>query len=296
MEIRQVRYFVEFAATGSFSEAARRLFITQPAISRQVKLLEDELETPLLRREGNAVTLTPEGEIFYDEAKDLLEHFERVVRRVRTLRGETLRIGYVSSLVAALMPRALARFRTQSKGMRVELLDCTPAEACEAALRREVEVVIVPGGLEDRLRGWDLIEIWRQEAVLVMRRGHALAKRRRIDPGLLDGEGLLGLGRAAYPEYAPRLRAILKPFNVRPKLVSQTADGIPTLFADLVAVDGLAVLSAGIRDLLPPGLVARGFDPPMIGPSIFAGIPAARPGTQAQAFVKLLQEEGAMLG
>ncbi|MGA8482192.1 MAG: LysR family transcriptional regulator [Chthoniobacterales bacterium] len=86
MEIRQVRYFMEVAAGGSFNQAAARLHLTQPAVSRQIKALEEELGVVLLARGKRSVALTQEGEIFYEEAQDLLAHIDRVVRRVQCRR------------------------------------------------------------------------------------------------------------------------------------------------------------------------------------------------------------------
>jgi DNA-binding transcriptional LysR family regulator len=64
MEIRQVRYFMEVAAGGSFNQAAARLHLTQPAVSRQIKALEEELGVVLLARGKRSVALTQEGENF----------------------------------------------------------------------------------------------------------------------------------------------------------------------------------------------------------------------------------------
>jgi len=72
VELRHLRYFVAVAAHGSFNRAAGVLHLTQPALSRQVKDLEDELGVRLLARGKNAVTLTEAGELFYEDARDLL--------------------------------------------------------------------------------------------------------------------------------------------------------------------------------------------------------------------------------
>ena len=69
MEIRQVRYFMEVAAGGSFNQAAARLHLTQPAVSRQIKALEEELGVVLLARGKRSVALTQEGEIFMRRRK-----------------------------------------------------------------------------------------------------------------------------------------------------------------------------------------------------------------------------------
>src|SRR5215211_1056028 len=72
VELRHLRYFAAVAAHGSFNRAANNLHLTQPALSRQVKDLEEELGVALFVRGKNAVKLTAAGELFYEEARDLL--------------------------------------------------------------------------------------------------------------------------------------------------------------------------------------------------------------------------------
>src|SRR4051794_26908742 len=99
MELRHLRYFAAVAAHGSFNRAAGTLHLTQPALSRQVKDLEDELGVRLLARGKNAVTLTEAGEIFYEDARDLLVRADKAMHRVRGEgRNEVLRVGYAPSL------------------------------------------------------------------------------------------------------------------------------------------------------------------------------------------------------
>ena len=81
MELRHLRYFASVAAYGSFNRAAATLHLTQPALSRQVKDLEDELGVRLLVRGKNAVTLTDAGEVFYEEARDLLGEPDQAIQR-----------------------------------------------------------------------------------------------------------------------------------------------------------------------------------------------------------------------
>ena len=129
MELRHLRYFAAVAAHGSFSRAANNLHLTQPALSRQVKDLEDELGVPLLTRGTNAVTLTDAGELFYEEARDLLARADQAVQRVRGEgRNESLRVGYGPSLTSGIMPRAIEQFQTAVPRVRLELEDLTPRE------------------------------------------------------------------------------------------------------------------------------------------------------------------------
>ncbi len=72
MELRHLRYFTAVAAHGTFRRAAAILHLTQPALSRQVRDLEDELGVELLKRGQNSTTLTDAGELFYEEAREVL--------------------------------------------------------------------------------------------------------------------------------------------------------------------------------------------------------------------------------
>jgi DNA-binding transcriptional LysR family regulator len=109
MELRHLRYFAAVAAHGSFSRAAKQLHLTQPALSRQVKSLEDEIGVALIVRGQNTISLTSAGEDFYEEAKDILARVDVAVRRIKTRpQEETLRIGYVHSLTAGIMPTVIA--------------------------------------------------------------------------------------------------------------------------------------------------------------------------------------------
>ena len=121
MELRHLRYFAAVAAHGSFSRAANQLHLTQPALSRQVKSLEDEIGVALIVRGQNTISLTSAGEDFYEEAKDILARVDVAIRRIKTRpQGEKLRIGYVHSLTAGIMPRVVERFQSYKVTTQVE--------------------------------------------------------------------------------------------------------------------------------------------------------------------------------
>ncbi|RYD52551.1 MAG: LysR family transcriptional regulator, partial [Verrucomicrobiaceae bacterium] len=134
MELRHRRYFVAVAAHGSFSRAAELLHITQPPLSRQVKDLEEELGVPLFVRGPNSLKLTEAGEIFYEEAREVLARADQAVRRVRgECPQETLRVGYAPSMIAGIMSAVLARFKSAAPRVRIELADLSSREINDLA-------------------------------------------------------------------------------------------------------------------------------------------------------------------
>src|ERR1044071_7544919 len=83
MELRHLRYFVAVADELNFTRAARKLYVAQPALSRQIRQLEDELGVKLLERNHHAVELTRTGRDFLTEARALLQHSEQAIRAAR---------------------------------------------------------------------------------------------------------------------------------------------------------------------------------------------------------------------
>jgi DNA-binding transcriptional LysR family regulator len=292
MELRHLRYFAAVAAHGSFSRAAQNLHLTQPALSRQVKDLEEELGVPLLVRGNNAVTLTEAGEVFYEEARDLLARADQAIQRVRgEARHEILRVGYGPSLTSGIMPRALERFQATVPRVRIELEDLSPREMSEKAAAAQLDLVIVPASVEGSIKGFQWSELRRMSLVLVMAQTHPLAKLAKIPPKRLNGLPLHGLGRANFPDYVPRMRALLKPFGVTPDFTVLVNDGVTTMFAGLEATNGATILADGVISVLPRSLVMRSFSPALPDVVILAGRPAARPNAHAETFAKLLREE-----
>src|ERR1043166_7365024 len=105
MELRHLRYFVAVAEELNFTRASRRLRVAQPALSRQIKQLEEELGAPLLTRNHREVRLTEAGAAFYTKAAALLEHAADAMESVRGGRREQpLRIGYVWGLFHSVVP------------------------------------------------------------------------------------------------------------------------------------------------------------------------------------------------
>ncbi len=292
MELRHLRYFAAVAAHGSFSRAAHNLHLTQPALSRQVKDLEEELGVPLLVRGTNAITLTEAGEIFYEEARDLLARADQAVQRVRgEARHEILRVGYGPSLTSGIMPRALERFQAAVPRVRLELEDLSPREMKEKALAGQLDLVIVPDSAENSIKGFQWTELRRMAVVLVMSRAHPLAKLGKIPPKRLIGLPLHGLGRVNFPDYVPKIRAVLKPFGVVPNFTVLENDGVTTMFAGLEATQGATILADGVVSVLPRSLLMRSFSPALPDVVILAGLPADRPNVHAGTFAKLLRDE-----
>ena len=192
MNFAQLRTFVETVRRRSFSEAARALGVSQPAVSRQIQKLEAELGVRLLAREEEPVGPTPAGwELFAFAERSLSEHEEllrRLAAQARTVSG-VLRIAASTTPGEFLVPRLLAEFtaRHAAVGAQVAIMDT--AEVIERLLDHQYEIGFT-GALEDRPRlAW--LKLAEDEIVLAVPAGHPFAGRETIELGELAGEKLI---------------------------------------------------------------------------------------------------------
>ena len=110
MQIQQLRYFITLVEKHSFTEAASECFITQSALSQQIKALEKELEVTLLNRNGRTFTISPAGRLLYERSLSLVKEIDdlsKQVQRVYHNLGSTLRLGLLSSMDNKELPEKL---------------------------------------------------------------------------------------------------------------------------------------------------------------------------------------------
>lgn len=126
MDLRQLEYFVAIADAGTFQAAARRLHMTQPPLSTQIRLLEEEVGTPLFLRGPRQVTLTGAGKLLYSRASTLLELQKNTVQELLDYtegNKGVLRFGIASSANGELLTRMILPFSRKYPGIRFELTE-----------------------------------------------------------------------------------------------------------------------------------------------------------------------------
>jgi DNA-binding transcriptional LysR family regulator len=145
--------FYAVASHLSFSKAAEVLCISQPAVSKQIKKLEAEMEVPLFQRKGNAVFLTPHGEkmLFYlREAKHIQKRMESdmdIVKSQLTAKGE-LRIGASTTLSLYVLPKVLSSFRKKWPLVKITLINRNTENILKALTNEEIDLAVVEDKLE----------------------------------------------------------------------------------------------------------------------------------------------------
>jgi DNA-binding transcriptional LysR family regulator len=131
MELRQLRYFLAVVEDLHFTRAAERLHVAQPALSLQIRQLEEELGVQLLERLKHRVLVTPAGEAFARRARQVLEQTALAASdAIQIGRGEagTVSLGFVSSAVFSLLPRILRSIRDSQPSVNLDLRELDPTE------------------------------------------------------------------------------------------------------------------------------------------------------------------------
>jgi DNA-binding transcriptional LysR family regulator len=181
MDVTALRYFVEVARQQGFTRAGETLHVTQPAISKMVRALEEELGTPLLLRERRRVTLTDAGRVVLERAVgilDALRSIEEEVTELSQLRRGRLRIGFPPIVGVAFLPPLLAEFHTAHPGIALELREEGSHHLEALVLDRQLDVAAVVLPTDEKAFG--TLPFMRDALSAVLHPSHPLARRRSL--------------------------------------------------------------------------------------------------------------------
>lgn len=224
MELRHLRYFVATAQLEHFGRAAERLAIVQPALSKQIRELEDEIGTPLFERLPRGVRLTAAGRAFLHEATTLLTQVEQAAQRARDVgQGKTgrLRVGFVDTTIYhPALPRIIHDFRRQFPAVQLDLVQ-QPSLVQGDLLRADaIDIGFVyhrPAGLP-QLASHLLVT---EKIVLAAPATHRFATRRRVRLAELRDESFVWIPRALSPPFYDQVLGACQRQGFVPRIVQE---------------------------------------------------------------------------
>lgn len=206
MEFRHLRYFVVLADELHFGRAAKRLHISQPPLSFNIKQLEASLGVELFKRNSHVVRLTPAGEAFRQSAQRVLTEASAATLQAREVAaGVTtrVRIGFVGSMLFRGLPERLSQFQAEHPQVQIELIELNSAEQLEALNRGTLDIGFVH---TDRIAGELQHALYMSEPfVCCLPAGHAAARSKTLKAQDLKGEPLVLFSRGASPDYYERV-------------------------------------------------------------------------------------------
>jgi DNA-binding transcriptional LysR family regulator len=182
MNLQQLRYFLAAAEHGSFTAAARSLYVAQPSLSEQVRQLEAELGVDLFARVGRGIALTEAGRAFRPEAERVLAGVQQArdtVRGVRELRGGTLSFGMFGTASDYLIADLVGDFRKRYPDVRLRLVGQNSSLVADAVRAGRLEAALVVLPVDDD--GLEVRPVHREELIVVSRTTERLAERMTIE-------------------------------------------------------------------------------------------------------------------
>ncbi|WP_338875701.1 LysR substrate-binding domain-containing protein [Spirosoma sp. SC4-14] len=224
MDIYQLKHFLVLADTLNYRRTAERIFIAQPALSRQIQQLESELGALLFKRDKRTVTLTPAGLYLQQEAGRLLEQLDQTFKRTAQIhRGEAgeIRIGHASSAMQSVLPKLLISIREQTPDLKALLMETTNRYQLEALQNREIDVgfspnVITPPSISSRV-------VYAENFVVLLPENHPIAVENFTDLSVLAQESFILPPQSEGNGYVESIQALCQQYGFLPHIAYESA-------------------------------------------------------------------------
>src|SRR5713101_6230049 len=203
MEMHQVRYFLAVADALNFTRAAEQCHVSQPALTRAIQQLEDELGGLLLRRERKLTHLTDFGRLIEPHLRQLAadaEAAKTTAKRFLNLQQAQIRLGVMCTIGPARFMGFLARFRGANPGCDLTLVEGVPAGLSEMLLQGELDLAVMaqPEAFSERL---DVLPLYRERFCIAFPAGHRLEQQNRVAVADVAGETYLRRINCEYRDY-----------------------------------------------------------------------------------------------
>ena len=254
MHIEGFKVFCDLCDTGNFSRAAEASGITQSAVSQQVRAVEKHFVVPLIDRSRKTFQITPEGHVYLEACRDILNRYESLGTCFRVARGELggkLRIASVISIALHNLPPLLKRFRKTHPGVEVTV-EYRKAEEIYKTIedgRADLGLVAYPKARP----GLRAITCWQERLVLVMPPGHPLSGKKPLGLEHLDGQRFVGLT----PDIPTRqyLDKTLRAAGVRVSYVAEL-ENIETVKGAVAAEQAVSIIpETSVRQEIKQGIL-----------------------------------------
>ena len=255
MDLRHLRYFQAVAEELSFSKAARRLRIAQPALSRAVQEVEAELGCQLMDRDRRSVRLTPAGAALLQETGLLLDRLEESLRRVRrAASGEDgeLRLGYIGPPTRPFLGRLLQEYRRRFPRVTVILEERTPERVWEMVSKGRLSVGLTRPVIAHEALGLKSLTLREETLCAVVPADHALASKTALFWSKLAAEPIVLLARREGAGSHDTILAACQEAGFSPR-IAHTPSLIGTILQYVEAGAGVGIVPESVLPL-DPGL------------------------------------------
>lgn len=248
--LHHIQAFIAVSQELKFRSAAQRLHVTQPALSRTIRALEEAIATPLLTRTTRSLFLTDAGKVFLESCVAAVQHLNEGVaaaQNARDGRAGRLRVAYMDFAINGTLPGCIARFSKAYPGAEIELVHLPTVLQRQALLKSSIDIGFMIGPFIAENVGSALF--LREEIMVVLPAVHPLAGRRRLALRQLAGERFV-LGRQeTWESFRPFFFALCHRAGFAPVVAQEasTSDGILGLVAANIGITLYPRSAANIR-------------------------------------------------
>lgn len=270
MELRHLRYFVTVAEELNVSRASARLRISQPAVSRQLRDLEDELGVELFQRQSSGLKLTQAGETFLAHARDLLRRSGDAVKQMESFHApakQTVTVGYIAPVLSSILTPALRPFSEQHAEVEVVLREMSPTDQLKALREERIDLALIGNPCPEVEREFLVTVLSRIPLQAVLPDNHLLALRKRIALSELEGENFIGFAEEKFPGRNAAICAACQAAGFTPRF-SYHVENLTALLATVGSGKGVTLAPAEVNQLPHPNAVFIPIAPPV--PSVIS--------------------------
>jgi DNA-binding transcriptional LysR family regulator len=263
MELRHLRYFVTVAEELNISRASARLRISQPAVSRQLRDLEEELGVALLHRGNSKLKLTDAGEAFLAHARDLLRRSNEAasdMARFGPRARRKLTVGYIAPVLATLTP-ALRTFGQRQPEVELVLREMTPGDQVKALRAGHIDVALPGSPCPELAKEFEIVELEQIPFEVVLPGDHLLALRKRVALAELKDDPFIGFDESRFPGRNDLICRACQKAGFTPRVVHRV-ESLSALLAKVAAGDGVTLAPREVGQLPHPGAVLIPLKPP----------------------------------
>jgi len=225
MDLRTIEHFLKLADTLNYRKTAEEIYIAQPALSRQIMQLEEELKVTLFNRNKRNVELTEAGVYFKEETKRILEDFEHICQRTGQIhRGEggEIRIAHSSSSMQFLLPKILSTIQLEMPAMRTILIESTNIFEINALMNRTIDVGFGPNMIVPK--EIDIQTIYAENFVVLLPENHWLNENNFDSLSQLANENFILPPRSESSGYVESIEALCQSYGFIPKVAYQSGN------------------------------------------------------------------------
>lgn len=194
MDIKKLKYFITVVQTGSYSEAAEKLFMSQASLSKHIMSLEKELNLNLFDRSRRKISITEEGRFLLDHAIKLTEGYEQMVAELHNLRDKNLSIASMPIMAQYGITKLLSGFSNKHPSIHLSVIESGNDNIYFGLENHNYELAFIRRDNLD-ITKMDVIDIFKDELVLIMSNQHALSKKSSVSLHEFKDDEFLFLSR-----------------------------------------------------------------------------------------------------